>query len=412
MGGLGNGRRWGRTPPLMIGALIACILVLGFNYWVSSSRNLELQTKMYELEGQVRRGAAERGVAEIKKNEFQEEIHRQKEQISHIESLYKRQLEGSQNTCSQEKGTLQQNISSSTKTIQDLKGQSNQLNDDLRKLQKDLQSCQSNIKTLNNKLTYDMTHCQSQVLSQKELCDERMAAAKLEVQKKMDKLISPSGVSPQQENTVDGPANEGGPVMTEVDAVKTVTVVSHTPSLSQPKENDPPELLTNEIIIDQDAPGDLPSQKDLSKAESQTAPAAANVKQDILLPPEEAVETEEGEAETIEHLKNNLTENNEVELMDAHEDGAQTEEADPGMEGMLIGRAKADETPIGQKLNEPEDYDANMQVVGVIDLERSRQRNHAENIDKDMEDELADYNGDDENEGEFEADKQAELVQI
>lgn len=79
-----------------------------------------------------------------------------------------------------------------------------------------------------------------------------------------------------------------------------------------------------------DAPGDLPSQKDLSKAESQTAPAAANVKQDILLPPEEAVETEEGEAETIEHLKNNLTENNEVELMDAHEDGAQTEGRGPG----------------------------------------------------------------------------------
>lgn len=32
-------------------------------------------------------------------------------------------------------------------------------------------------------------------------------------------------------------------------------------------------------------------------------------------------------------------------------------------------------------------------------------------IDKDMEEELADYNGDDENEGEFEADKQAELAQ-
>lgn len=43
MGGLGNGRRGGRSPPLMIGALIACILVLGFNYWVSSSRNLDLQ---------------------------------------------------------------------------------------------------------------------------------------------------------------------------------------------------------------------------------------------------------------------------------------------------------------------------------------------------------------------------------
>lgn len=65
-----------------------------------------IQTKLYELEGQVRRGAAERGVAEMKKNEFQEEIQRQKEQISHIESLYKRQLEGAQNTCSQEKVRL------------------------------------------------------------------------------------------------------------------------------------------------------------------------------------------------------------------------------------------------------------------------------------------------------------------
>lgn len=66
--------------------------------------------------------------------------------------------------------------------------------------------------------------------------------------------------------------------------------------------------------------------------------------------------------------------------MDRNNNVVVSPEADPGMEGMLIGRAKADETPIGQKLNEPEDYDANMQVVGVIDLERSRQRNHAENI--------------------------------
>ncbi|XP_078106978.1 Golgi membrane protein 1 isoform X1 [Sander vitreus] len=409
MGGLGNGRRGGRSPPLMIGALIACILVLGFNYWVSSSRNLELQTKMYELEGQVRRGAAERGVVELKKNEFQEEILKQKEQITHIESLYKRQLEGSQNTCSQEKGTLQQNISTSTKTIQELKGHLNQLNDDLGKLQKELQSCQGNIKTLNNKLTYDMTHCHSQVLSQKELCEERVAAAKLEVQKKMETLISPSGVSSQQENAVDGAAKKDGPVLTGVDAVKTATVVSHTPSLSQPKGNYPPELLTNEIIVDN---VDLPPEKDLSKVESQSVPSAAAVKQDILLPAEGAVKTQEGEAETSEPLKNNLTEDKNVEVMDAHEEGTQTEGADPGMEGMLIGQVTEDETPIGQKREEPEEYDADEQVVGGLDLEKQQQSKLAENIDKDMEEELADYNGDDENEGEFEADKQAELAQI
>ncbi|XP_041643137.1 Golgi membrane protein 1 [Cheilinus undulatus] len=399
MGGLGNGRRGGRSPPLMIGALIACILVLGFNYWVSSSRNLELQTKLYELEGQVRRGAAERGVAELKKNEFQEEIQRQKEQISHIESLYKRQLEGVQNTCSQEKGILQQNITSSTKTLQELKGQVNQLSDDLVKLQKELQSCQGNIQSLNNKLTYDMTHCNSQVLSQKELCDERVAAAKLEVQKKMEKLIVSQGVTSPKENVVDGATNTGA------ETVKTATVVSHTPGLSQSKEKETPELLTNEIIVDRAA-----DSLNQATAKDFSVPSATAGKQDILSPPEGAVATEEGEAEAGKLVKNNLTEDKEVEVMDAHEEGAQAEEVDPGMEGMLLSQAKADESP-GQKLDEQDEYDAEEQVGGV-DLEKQQQAKRAENIDKEMEEELADYNGDDENEGEFEADKQAELAQV
>ncbi|KAM7392061.1 hypothetical protein PAMP_022702 [Pampus punctatissimus] len=321
MGGLGNGRRGVRSPPLMIGALIACILVLGFNYWVSSSRNLELQTKLYELEGQVRRGVAERGVAEMKKNEFQDEIQRQKEQISHIENLYKRQLEGAQNTCSQEKGTLKQNISSSTKTIQELKGQLNQLSDDLGKLQKELQSCQGNINTLNNKLTYDMTRCHSQVLSQKDLCDERVAAAKLEVQKKMEKLILPSGVT-TQENAL----KENGAVMAVSDTVK-ATVVSHTPSLSQSKANEPPELLTNEIIVDKvlDAPDDLPPAKGLLQKEPQSVPSAAAIKEDAVPPPEGADKTDKGEKETSKHVAKNMTEGKEMEVMDVHEDGTQTE---------------------------------------------------------------------------------------
>lgn len=406
MGGLGNGRRGGRSPPLMIGALVACILVLGFNYWMSSSRNLELQTKLYELEGQVRRGAAERGAAEIKKNEFQEEIQRQKEQITHIESLYKRQLEGAQNTCNQEKNTLQQNISSSTKTIQELKGQLNQLNDDLGKLQKELQTCQANINTLNNKLTYDMTHCHSQVLSQKELCDERVAAAKLEVQKKMEKLIPPPGVPSQQENGGEGTVKEKEALTSEPGIGKPSLVVSHTPSISQPKANEPTELLTNDII-EEKGPDTLSPVKGPAKA-SQSVPSAAAVKQDdILAPPEGAVKTQDGEVETNDPLeKNGNKDNKDLELMDTHE-GAQTE--DPGMEGMLLGQGKADETP--QKPEMAVEYDTDDQEVGEVGLEK-QQLNKQENTDQDMEEELANYNGDDENEGEFEADKQAELAQI
>ncbi|KAF7659262.1 hypothetical protein LDENG_00000980 [Lucifuga dentata] len=412
MGGLGNGRRGGRLPPLMIGALIACILVLGFNYWVSSSRNVELQTKLYELEGQVRRGAAERGAAETKRNECQEEIWRQKEQISRIEDLYKKQLEGAQNTCSQEKGTLQQNISSSTKTIQDLKGQQNRLNDDLGKLQEELQSCQGNLNILNKKLTYDMTQCNTQILSQKELCDERVAAAKLEVQKKMEKLIPLPGVSAQQVSVV----KEKGPVMTGLDANQTAPepVLTHTPILSLPKESEPSELLTNEIIVEKgdDASVILPSAKVVSKLDSQSVPLAATVKQDTLLPPEGAVRTEKEETANGKLLEENLTENKEVEEMVANQEGTQTEDADPGMEDTVIGQGKADDTPAGHKIEEPEDYDTDEQIVGGVNLEKPQLNKEGENIDKDMEEELADYNGDDENEGEFEADKQAELAEI
>ncbi|XP_029916286.1 Golgi membrane protein 1 isoform X2 [Myripristis murdjan] len=414
MGGLGNGRRGGRSPPLMIGALIACILVLGFNYWVSSSRNLELQTKLYELEGQVRRGAAERGAAEIKKNEFQEEIQRQKDQLTQMENLYKKQLEGAQNTCSQDKSLLQQNISTSTQTIQALKGQLNQLNDDLGKLQKELQSCQGNLNTLNKKLTYDMTQCNTQILSQKELCDERVASAKLEVQKKMEKLIPPPVISSQVNGvpTVNGEeqTKEEAQVKAGFDETKTTPVVSQNPNLAQAKVNEPAELLTNEIIVDKglDAPRLMPSAKDLSKPESKSVPLTVTVKQETLLPPEGPVGAEDREAEASKPQKKTQ---DEVEVMDAHGEGTQIEEADPGMEDMLIDQGKAGETPLGHRVEDPEDYDADEQIVGGVDLEKP-QNQQGENIDKDMEEELADYNGDDENEGEFEADKQAELAQI
>ncbi|XP_056137722.1 Golgi membrane protein 1 isoform X3 [Lampris incognitus] len=412
MVGLGNSRRSGRSPPLMIGALIACILVLGFNYWVSSSRNLELQTKLYELEGQVRRGAVERGAAEMKKNEFQEEIQRQKEQISRIENLYKRQLEGTQNTCSQDKGTLQLNISSNTKTIQELRDQLNQLKDDLGKLQKELQSCQGNLNTLNKKLTYDMTQCNTQILSQKELCDERVAAIKIEVKKKMEKLI-PAEVVSSQVNAVptqklEGPVKKEELEKTGVDETKMTPVLSHKPDLTHPKANEPPELLTNEIIEKgQDEPV-APLSKDLFKHEPQSVPSAAAVKEETLLPPEE-IKTEGG-AVVVDKLLKNQTEGKEVEVIDAHGKGTQIEAADPGVEDMLIDQGKTDESPVGHKAEDPEDYDGDEQIVGEADSEKTENQ-MAENIDKAMEEELADYNGDDDNEGEYEADKQAELAQ-
>lgn len=69
----------------------------------------------------------------------------------------------------------------------------------------------------------------------------------------------------------------------------------------------------------------LLSAKDSPKVEPQSVPTAAAVEKDVLLPPEGAIRTEEGEAEDSKLLKNNLTEDKEGELMGLHEEGAKTE---------------------------------------------------------------------------------------
>lgn len=77
-------------------------------------------------------------------------------------------------------------------------------------------------------------------------------------------------------------------------------------------------------------------EKDPSKAETQSVPSSAAVKQDILLPPEGAVTTEKGVPESSKLLEENLTEDKEVELMDVHEDGTQIE----GNVLVFLGNAK------------------------------------------------------------------------
>lgn len=46
-----------------------------------------------ELEGRVRRAAAERGAVELKKNEFQGELEKQREQLDRIQSSHNFQME-------------------------------------------------------------------------------------------------------------------------------------------------------------------------------------------------------------------------------------------------------------------------------------------------------------------------------
>ncbi|KAI5757741.1 GOLM1 [Gulo gulo luscus] len=174
MMGLGNGRRSMKSPPLVLAALVACIIVLGFNYWIASSRSVDLQTRILELEGRVRRAAAERGAVELKKNEFQGELEKQREQLDRIQSSHDSQLESVNKIYQDEKAVLVHNITTGEKLIRTLQDQLKALQKNYGRLQQDVLQFQRNQTNLERKFSYDLSQCISQMKEVKEQCEERI----------------------------------------------------------------------------------------------------------------------------------------------------------------------------------------------------------------------------------------------
>ncbi|XP_012886531.1 PREDICTED: Golgi membrane protein 1 [Dipodomys ordii] len=173
MMGLGNGRRSMKSPPLVLAALVACVVILGFNYWIASSRSMELQTRVLELENRVRRAAAERGAVELKKNEFQGELEKQREQLDKIQSSHNFQMESVNRVYQDEKAVLVNNITTGERLIRDLQDQLKALQKSYDRLQQDVIQFQRNQTNLERKFSYDLSQCINQVKEVKEQCEEQ-----------------------------------------------------------------------------------------------------------------------------------------------------------------------------------------------------------------------------------------------
>ncbi|NWJ12271.1 GOLM1 protein, partial [Crypturellus undulatus] len=163
-----------KSPPLLVAALLACIIVLGFNYWIASSRSVDLQNRVVELEVRVRRAAAERGAVELKKNEFQGELEKQRDQIDKIQSLHSFQMENANKLHQEEKATLMNNITANERLIQTLQEHLKELQTEYGKLQLDVYRFQKNQTNLQRKFSYDLSQCISQMKELKEQCEERI----------------------------------------------------------------------------------------------------------------------------------------------------------------------------------------------------------------------------------------------
>ncbi|XP_041336639.1 Golgi membrane protein 1 isoform X2 [Pyrgilauda ruficollis] len=174
MVGLGNSCRGMKSPPLLMAALVACIIVLGFNYWAASSRSMDLQGRVMDLEGKVRRAAAERGAVEQKKNEFQGELEKQRQQIDKIQSLHSFQMENANRVHQEEKAMLMSNITVNDRLIQSLREHLKELQTEYGKLQQDVYWFQKNQTNLQRKFSYDLSQCINQMKELKEQCEERI----------------------------------------------------------------------------------------------------------------------------------------------------------------------------------------------------------------------------------------------
>ncbi|NWX88379.1 GOLM1 protein, partial [Nothoprocta ornata] len=163
-----------KSPPLLVAALLACIIVLGFNYWIASSRSVDLQNRVMELEVRVRRAAAERGAVELKKNEFQGELEKQREQIDKIQSLHSFQMENANKVYQEEKATLMNNITTNERLIHTLQDHLKELQTEYGKLQLDVYRFQKNQTNLQRKFSYDLSQCINQMKELKEQCEERI----------------------------------------------------------------------------------------------------------------------------------------------------------------------------------------------------------------------------------------------
>ncbi|KFP11461.1 Golgi membrane protein 1, partial [Egretta garzetta] len=163
-----------KSPPLLVAALLACIIVLGFNYWIASSRSVDLQGRIMDLEGKVRRAAAERGAVELKKNEFQGELEKQRQQIDKIQSLHSFQMENANRAHQEEKAVLISNITVNERLIQSLREHLKELQIEYGKLQLDVYRFQKNQTNLQRKFSYDLSQCINQMKELKEQCEERI----------------------------------------------------------------------------------------------------------------------------------------------------------------------------------------------------------------------------------------------
>lgn len=359
MGALGNGRRGGRSPSLLMAALIACILLLGFNYWVSNSRNIELQSKILELEDHLRLLTAERDSEQRSKMKAEDEMRIQNEKMDIIKDTQLRQQDIALNNCIQEKETLKHNISSGGNTVQEMRDRMKSILEDLGKVQTELKSCQSNSDTF-------MTQCNKQIESIKEKCGVKTEDGELKAEKE------PAHVDP--ENAAGLEKSLFGKPKSEAELPNSKPEVESEPKNEYKDNNEKAAVIINKSPT---------TSKPANKNETLNRPANDNVP--------DAVMGFKGESLRRDTLLD------EVGILEPKNDD--------------IGFGMGEDNEEKVRVEDGKDENAIMyDNDGEIEKQLSKIKDENQDAGQELEDDMANYNGDDDNQPESEDEKQAELA--
>ncbi|XP_075455127.1 Golgi membrane protein 1 [Ascaphus truei] len=380
MMGLGNGRRGIKSPPFLVAVLLACVFVLGINYWITSSRCVELQSRVVELEGRMRRAAAERGAVEMKKNEFEDKLEKQREQIDNIQAMHSSRIQNVNKMYNNEKEGLLSNITMKERFIQSLQGQLRSHQKSLGKLQLEFEHLQE---SQAKKSFFELAQCSNKMKELSEQCEEKLRKA-----------------TGKGEN---------------VSQNKEVGIIENKPD--EPKPTPPKQDLNQKDDTaeeeKQDTEGNVAT--DISKA------SVATQKEILLAYPQNKEETNEVEEKADESEKNVSP---ELPAPEKAAGNTVEEMQEPGKEAnadLQLGNKAEEEEKA--RTEDPADKDTNKEVQN-----EEVEREHLLNMDGLQEDQDAakedanqgeqeedqenpnDYNGDEGNEAEPEADKQAQLI--
>lgn len=348
-----------KSPPLLIAVLIACVCVLGINYWITSTRCVELQSRVMELEGRIRRAAAERGAVEMKKNEFEDMLAKQKKQIDTIQSLHSSQMQNVHLLWKNEKENLLSNLTNKDHIVQNLQ-------DEIANVQKQLEESKLEFKELQEsqakKLSFELTQCSNKIAEVNEQCEE-----------KIRRLSAKDG------NTV----NDDEEKATIITGFK--KPVTSEQDINQ-KVNEIEEQKIKGVILTAVKPSEYSKKEDVPLPENKEQTKKGNVDEKKPSPsPQQVKIQEEKEKEKEEEARN---------------------EVNPNL-------ANADEEDDELKVEDVEDPNKEIENYEV-------ERENLINMDGQTEDEVTkpiqqdeegknDYNGDEGNEAESETEKQVEL---